>query len=122
MTSLPARIWEETVTIPTYPAPPPDLNPMFFENRANQGVSGRVYPNPFTDRVNHERKIDQPYQAVFLENEYIQLIVLPRFGGRIHLGLAQLGVGNDHEAQERFKSVLSLHPPHWRAKFQLANR
>ena len=82
-----ARIWEETVTIPTYPAPPPDPNPMFFENRVNQGASGRVYPNPFTDRVNQEDKIDQDYQAVFLENEYLQLMVLPRFGGRIHAAL-----------------------------------
>ena len=82
-----ARIWEETVNLPTYLPPPPDLNPMFFENRINQGASGRVYPNPFTDSVDHERKIDQPYQAVFLENEYIQLMVLPRFGGRIHAAL-----------------------------------
>ena len=28
-----ARIWEETIT--TYPSPPPDPNPMFFENRVN---------------------------------------------------------------------------------------
>ena len=87
MTLIPARIWEETITIPTYPAPPPDPNPMFFENRVNQGASGRVYPNPFTDRVNHKQKTDQPYQAVFLENEYIQVMVLPRFGGRIHAAL-----------------------------------
>ena len=60
---------------------------MFFENRINQSASGRVYPNPFTDRINHARKMDQPYQAVFLENEYIQLMVLPRFGGRIHAAL-----------------------------------
>ncbi len=78
---------EETVIIPTYPAPPPDPNPMFFEKRVNQGASGRVYPNPFTDKVNHETKVDQPYQAVFLENEYIQLMILPQFGGRIHAAL-----------------------------------
>ncbi len=87
MTLQPVRIWEESIVIPTYPAPPPDPNPMFFENRVNQGASGRVYPNPFTDRVNHEEKIDQPYDAVFLENEYIQLMMLPRFGGRIHAAL-----------------------------------
>ena len=87
MTLPSARIWEETISILTYPAPPPDPNPMFFENRVNQGASGRVYPNPFTDRVNHKQKADQPYQAVFLENEYIQLMVLPRFGGRIHAAL-----------------------------------
>jgi tetratricopeptide (TPR) repeat protein len=82
-----ARIWEETITIPTYPEPLPDPNPMFFEKRVNQGASGRVYPNPFTDHLNHEEKVDQEYQAVFLENEYLQLMVLPRFGGRIHAAL-----------------------------------
>ena len=39
------------MVIPTYPAPPPEPNPMFFEKRVNQGASGRVYPNPFTDRL-----------------------------------------------------------------------
>ncbi len=78
------RIWEETVTIPTYPTPLPDPNPMFFEDRGNQGASGRIYPNPITDRLTHECKSDQDYQAVFLENEHLQLMVLPRFGGRIH--------------------------------------
>ncbi len=82
-----ARIWEDSVTIPTYLVPPPGPNPMFFENRVNQGASGRVYPNPFADRVSHEEKIDREYQAVFLENEYIQLMILPRFGGRIHAAL-----------------------------------
>jgi tetratricopeptide (TPR) repeat protein len=83
----PVSAREEIIIIPTYPAPPPDPNPMFFEKRVNQGASGRVYPNPFTDRVNHETKVDQSYQAVFLENEYIQLTILPQFGGRIHAAL-----------------------------------
>lgn len=87
MPTQPARIWEQTITIPTYPTLPPDPTPMFFENRVNQGASGRVYPNPFTDRLDHEAKTDEQYQAVFLENEYIQLTVLPRFGGRIHAAL-----------------------------------
>lgn len=83
----PVSVREETVIIPTYPAPPPDPNPMFFEKRVNQGASGRVYPNPFTERVNYETKVDQSYQAVFLENDYIQLMILPQFGGRIHVAL-----------------------------------
>jgi tetratricopeptide (TPR) repeat protein len=83
----PVHIWEELITLPTYQPPPPDRNPMFFEKRVNQGASGRVYPNPFTDHVNHEKKVDQTYQAVFLENEYIQIMVLPQLGGRIHAAL-----------------------------------
>jgi tetratricopeptide (TPR) repeat protein len=84
---VPVHIWEETVVIPTYTPPLPDPNPMFFEQRVNQGASGRVYPNPFTDRANNENEVDQSYQAVFLENEYIQLMVLPQFGGRIHAAM-----------------------------------
>lgn len=35
------RIWEETVTIPTYEVGEPDKNPMFLEKRVYQGSSGR---------------------------------------------------------------------------------
>ena len=49
------RAWEEGVTIPTYPKQAPDKNPMFFEKRVYQGSSGKVYPNPVTDRVSNEK-------------------------------------------------------------------
>jgi tetratricopeptide (TPR) repeat protein len=77
--------WEDRVNIPTYPEQAPDKNPMFLEKRVYQGSSGKVYPNPFTDRVSNE-KIDKTYEAVFLENEYIRLMILPEIGGRIHVG------------------------------------
>jgi hypothetical protein len=77
------QAWEQEVVIPTYPAPAP--NPMFIEKRVYQGSSGRVYPNAFTDRV-ADQKVDKTYKAVFLENRYIQLILLPEIGGRIHAG------------------------------------
>ena len=80
------RTREEFVTIPTYPPPAPDLNPMFLEKRVYQGSSGKVYPNPFTDRVSTEKK-NRQYRAVFLENEYVKLMILPEIGGRIHIGL-----------------------------------
>jgi tetratricopeptide (TPR) repeat protein len=79
-------VWEETIVIPTYPAPAADLNPMFLEKRVYQGSSGKVYPNPFTDRISDE-KLDRTYRAVFLENEYVKVMVLPEIGGRIHRGL-----------------------------------
>ena len=79
------RAWEEPITIPTYPEQPPDKNPMFFEKRVYQGSSGKVYPNPITDRVSNEKSA-KTYQAVFLENEYVRLMILPEIGGRIHVG------------------------------------
>ena len=82
----PVRCWEQQVVIPTYPVQEADPNPMFLEKRVYQGSSGKVYPNPFTDRVALE-KVDASYRAVMLENEYIQLMILPEIGGRIHAGL-----------------------------------
>lgn len=79
------KLWREVVVIPTYPLPPPDPNPMFLEKRVYQGSSGKVYPLPFTDRVSDE-KVDREYDAIFLENEYIRLMILPEIGGRIHVG------------------------------------
>ena len=79
------RAWDDQITIPTYPEQPPDKNPMFFEKRVYQGSSGRVYPNPITDRVSNERS-EKAYKAVFLENEYVHLMMLPEIGGRIHIG------------------------------------
>ncbi len=80
------RCWEEQVVIPTYPVQAADLNPMFLEKRVYQGSSGKVYPNAFTDRVALE-KVDTSYRAILLENEFIQLMILPEIGGRIHSGL-----------------------------------
>lgn len=77
---------ERQVVIPTYPIQAADPNPMFFENRVYQGSNGKVYPNPFTDRVALE-KVNATYRAIFLENEYIQLMLLPEIGGRIFAGL-----------------------------------
>ena len=80
------RCWEDEVIIPTYPIQDADPNPMFLEKRVYQGSSGKVYPNPFTDRVALEKR-DQKYRAIMLENEFIQLMILPEIGGRIHAGL-----------------------------------
>jgi hypothetical protein len=70
------RCWHEQVVIPTYPVQDADPNPMFLEKRVYQGSSGRVYPDPFTDKVALEKK-DQTYRTIMLENEYVQLMILP---------------------------------------------
>ncbi|HEY1987732.1 MAG TPA: DUF5107 domain-containing protein [Terracidiphilus sp.] len=84
--SEPVRCWEEQVVIPTYPVQEADPNPMFLEKRVYQGSSGKVYPNPFTDRV-ALRKVEVSYRAILLENEFLKLMILPEIGGRIHTGL-----------------------------------
>ncbi len=76
------RIWEEDVVIPTYEVGEPDKNPMFLEKRVYQGSSGKLYPYPTTEKISHE-KIDKVWHAVWLENEYLKVMVLPELGGRI---------------------------------------
>ncbi|HZT23713.1 MAG TPA: DUF5107 domain-containing protein, partial [Verrucomicrobiae bacterium] len=78
-------VWvrREELTIPTYLPAPPDKNPMFLEKRVYQGSSGRVYPLPFTDRV-AETKVSRKWKAVWLENEFLRVLILPEIGGRIH--------------------------------------
>ncbi len=79
-------LWEEDVTIPTYTLTEPDKNPMFLEKRAYQGSSGKVYPFPVIDGLTDE-KIDKTYKAVFLENRYLKIMILPELGGRIQRAL-----------------------------------
>ena len=76
------RIWEEAVVIPTYEVGAPDKNPMFLEKRVYQGSSGKVYPYPTTETISPV-KTDRTWNAVYLENEYIRVMVLPELGGRI---------------------------------------
>ncbi|EMI15668.1 tetratricopeptide repeat protein [Rhodopirellula maiorica SM1] len=79
-----ARVWEQGITIPTYGVGTPDLNPMFLDKRVYQGSSGAVYPLPVIDRIEDE-KHDKEWQAVYLENDYLKVMVLPELGGRIQM-------------------------------------
>lgn len=75
-------VWEEKVVIPTYEVGEPDKNPMFLEKRVYQGSSGKVYPLPVIDKI-YDEKVDKEYQAVYLENEYVKIMLLPELGGRV---------------------------------------
>lgn len=78
--------WVETVLIPTYRIGAPDKNPMFLEKRVYQGSSGAVYPHPIIDRI-YDEKEDKAYTALFLENRYLKLMILPEIGGRLQMAL-----------------------------------
>ena len=76
------KAWLETVSIPTYKAGEPEKNPMFLEKRVYQGSSGVVYPHPVIEKIADE-KADREYTAVFLENAYLKIMLLPELGGRV---------------------------------------
>ena len=78
------KAWRETVVIPTYEVGKMEKAPMFMEKRVYQGSSGVVYPYPVIEKVSDE-KTDKEWQAIWLENEYIKVMVLPELGGRIQM-------------------------------------
>ncbi len=78
------KAWKEKVVIPTYEVGKPEKNPIFLEKRVYQGSSGVVYPYPVIESISNE-KTDHEWNAVFIENEYIKVMVLPELGGRIQM-------------------------------------
>lgn len=80
------KMWVDTVVLPTYPVGEPNKNPLFLEKRVYQGSTGKIYPLAFTDRIKDE-KIMKEYEVIFLENEYIQVMIMPEMGGKIYRAL-----------------------------------
>lgn len=78
------KVWEENITIPTYGVGKPEKNPIFLEKRVYQGSSGVVYPYPVIEKILDERT-DKVYHALFLENQYLKIMILPELGGRIQM-------------------------------------
>ena len=70
------------IVIPTYEVGSPDKNPLFLEKRVYQGSSGKIYPYPSIQEISRE-KTDHAWNAVWLENEYLRVMILPELGGRI---------------------------------------
>lgn len=78
------KAWKDKVVIPTYEVGQPEKNPIFLENRVYQGSSGSVYPYPVIESISSV-SIDHEWNAVFIENEYIKVMILPELGGRIQM-------------------------------------
>ena len=78
------NIWEEEVILPTYEIGKSEKNPMFFEKRVYQGSSGVVYPYPVIEKIS-DTCVDKAYHAVWLENEYVKIMILPELGGRVQM-------------------------------------
>ncbi|MBN2610419.1 MAG: DUF5107 domain-containing protein [Bacteroidales bacterium] len=78
------HIWQERIIIPTYTIGEPEKNPVFVEKRVYQGSSGAVYPYPVIEKINDE-KINKAYNAVYLENDFVKIMILPEIGGRVQM-------------------------------------
>lgn len=78
------KAWMEEVFLPTYEVGEEEKNPVFLEKRVYQGSSGAVYPYPVIEKITDEKK-DKAYKALFIENKYIKVMILPELGGRIQM-------------------------------------
>jgi tetratricopeptide (TPR) repeat protein len=73
------RVWQGTLTLPTYEEGLPDPNPPFDQFTTNR------FNYPYTLRTNlTSRRVDHAWRAVYLENEYLKCSVLPDIGGHLY--------------------------------------
>jgi tetratricopeptide (TPR) repeat protein len=70
--------WEGSITIPTYKLGPADPNPSFPLVRP-----APVYPYTMLDNLTNDR-VMQKYRAIYLENEYLKITILPELGGHVY--------------------------------------
>ena len=78
------KAWREKVIIPTYEIGVPEKNPIFLEKRVYQGSSGVVYPHPVIEKILDD-KTDKEWKAIYLENRYLKIMILPELGGRVQM-------------------------------------
>ena len=75
------RVWEAPLVIPTYELGPPNPYPALLDWQRRKWRP--VYPYPFLDSLS-STKTNKTWKAVYLENEYLRVSVLPELGGHIY--------------------------------------
>lgn len=80
------KAWEEPIIIPTYLLNPPEKAPIFDCDWSYQRARRSVYPYRFNDNVTRTKK-NLTYKALYLENKYLKLCILPEIGGRLFYAL-----------------------------------
>ena len=75
---------EESLVIPTYLVDKPEVNPLFYVPIEYQNAQLHIYPYPYIDKLTDNR-VDKAHKALILENEYLRIVVLPEYGGRVYI-------------------------------------
>ncbi len=72
------KVWEGPLVIPTYETGEENENP-------DLAVEGNLRMYPYTRRLHLKgTKKERTYRALFIENEFLKVIVLPELGGRVY--------------------------------------
>jgi len=80
--STEVKAWEGTIDIPTYLLDAPESIPIFERDWSYQRARRSVYPYLLNDNMTRNKKT-VTYKALYMENEYVELCVLPEIGGRL---------------------------------------
>lgn len=78
----PVKMWEGYENLPTYRVNAPEKAPLFERDFAYQRAKRGVYPYAMNDNPTME-KVDSAHHALYLENDYVKVCVLPGIGGRL---------------------------------------
>lgn len=74
------RVWQDTLSLLTYPLGAEDPNPPFQrQNRPNA-----IYPYTMLDDVLDAPAQERAWTALHIENDYLHAIVLPELGGHLY--------------------------------------
>ncbi len=76
--SAAVRAWRGSIQIPTYLLGPADPNPPFPLLNPTP-----VYPYTMLDGLTNQR-VPKTYEAIFLENKYLKVTILPQLGGHVY--------------------------------------
>ena len=80
------KIWESTLEIPTYLTNTPEKAPIFQRDWSYQRARRNIYPYLLNDNMTTQKE-NVTYKALYLENKYLKVCVLPEIGGRLYYAL-----------------------------------
>lgn len=78
----PVKAYEGTIEMPTYILGAAETAPIFERDWSYQRARRSVYPYPYNDNMTRTKE-NVTYKALYMENEYVELCVLPEIGGRL---------------------------------------
>ncbi|MCM1502682.1 MAG: DUF5107 domain-containing protein [Bacteroidales bacterium] len=78
----PVKMWQGEEILPTYRVNAPEKAPLFERDFAYQRAKRGVYPYAMNDNPANV-KVDSAHRAIYLENDYLKVCVLPDIGGRL---------------------------------------
>jgi tetratricopeptide (TPR) repeat protein len=85
------KCWTGTITLSTWEVEREDSNPPFIEIQSGPLWFGKmVYPYTMQNLLAHDPK-NVTHRAIFLENRYLRLIILPDKGGRLYSAFYKIG-------------------------------